>query len=127
MKRKLRSVLMVITALAIVASLGRLINPLIQFEDFLSSLSGVAYTPYRLAGPSERSGPTIEQINSDFRLLREYGFHSVRTYGLAGILSEIPGIAEKNGLKLTLGIWLDLDVDENEMELGRLGKNFSPK
>lgn len=83
-------------------------------------VSGFAYAPFRAdQSPIEGIFPTEEQIDEDMALLARHTRH-IRTYSVAGIQGEIPRIAARHGLKVTVGAWLsDIDTD-NRKEIERL-------
>ena len=83
-------------------------------------VSGFAYAPFRGdQSPIKGIFPTEEQIDEDMALLAKHTKH-IRTYSVAGVQGEIPRIADKHGLKVTLGAWFsDIDAD-NRKEIERL-------
>ena len=67
-------------------------------------IDGYAFSPLRRGQePARGQYPTPEEIDSDLRLLAWNG-SAVRTYSLAGTLSEIPDIAARHGLDVTVGV-----------------------
>src|ERR1700733_1324075 len=81
-------------------------------------IQGVAFSPFAAdQNPfGSRDVPPVEQIDSDLRLL-ENKTYSVRTYSVLGSLGKIPGIAAKHHISVALGIQLEKDADENELEM----------
>ena len=63
--------------------------------------------------------PTVEQIDRDLQLL-EGKTASVRTYSSLGTLGDVPRLARKYGIKVTVGAWLSDDLDLNRREVDRL-------
>ena len=85
-----------------------------------TQVEGMSFSPLRMENdPVLGLYPTEEQVASDLALLAGQ-VKAVRTYGLGGSLSSIPRLAEKHGMKVTLGAWLTDNVEENERELERL-------
>jgi exo-beta-1,3-glucanase (GH17 family)/cellulose synthase/poly-beta-1,6-N-acetylglucosamine synthase-like glycosyltransferase len=83
-------------------------------------VAGMSFSPLRLKNdPVTGQYPTTAEIESDLALLKGQ-VRSIRTYGLGGTLSEIPQLAAKYGMKVTLGAWLTDNLEENEQELERL-------
>jgi prepilin-type N-terminal cleavage/methylation domain-containing protein/prepilin-type processing-associated H-X9-DG protein len=78
---------------------------------------GGAYTPFR-EGQSPWTGvnPSAEEIEQDMRLLRGR-VGRIRTYGSADEMGLIPRLAGKYGIPVSIGIWLDDNLDQNEIEL----------
>ncbi|XYH99471.1 glycosyltransferase family 2 protein [Sorangium sp. So ce1128] len=94
----------------------------IPLPSYDGDLQGVAYNPYRRGGSPRDGdeGPSAEQVAEDFALLRARGFRAVRTYGLHGALARAPELAERAGLRVSLGVWLDGDPEADERELRAL-------
>jgi exo-beta-1,3-glucanase (GH17 family)/cellulose synthase/poly-beta-1,6-N-acetylglucosamine synthase-like glycosyltransferase/branched-subunit amino acid transport protein AzlD len=87
-----------------------------------AQVAGMSFSPLRLGNdPVTGQYPTEEEIDADLSLLQGQ-VRAVRTYGLGGTLSAIPRLANKHGMKVTLGAWLTENLDENELELERLVK-----
>src|ERR1017187_3193767 len=81
-------------------------------------IQGVAFSPYAAdQNPfGSKDVPSVEQIDSDLRLL-ENKTYSVRTYSVLGSLGKIPELAAKHHISVALGIQLDKNLDENELEM----------
>jgi exo-beta-1,3-glucanase (GH17 family)/cellulose synthase/poly-beta-1,6-N-acetylglucosamine synthase-like glycosyltransferase len=81
-------------------------------------IQGVAFSPYAAdQNPfGSKDVPPVEQIDSDLRLL-ENKTYSVRTYSVLGSLGKIPELAAKHHISVALGIQLDKNMDENELEM----------
>ena len=81
-------------------------------------IQGVAFSPYAAdQNPfGSKDVPPVEQIDSDLRLL-ENKTYSVRTYSVLGSLGKIPELAAKHHISVALGIQLDKNLDENELEM----------
>ena len=60
--------------------------------------------------------PTDTEIDADLQLL-EGQVNAVRTYSVGGTLSDVPELADRHGLNVALGAWLDADRDKNEEQL----------
>ena len=85
-----------------------------------SSVAGMSFSPLRIGNdPAENIYPTVEEIDEDIALLAGQ-VHSIRTYTVRGTLSEIPGLAKKYDMDVTLGAWLTADPIENDAELTKL-------
>lgn len=85
-----------------------------------SKVAGMSFSPLRLHNdPVAGDYPTEAEIAADLALLQGKVL-AIRTYGLGGTLSSIPQLAEKHGMKVTLGAWLTDNLEENERELERL-------
>jgi exo-beta-1,3-glucanase (GH17 family)/cellulose synthase/poly-beta-1,6-N-acetylglucosamine synthase-like glycosyltransferase len=85
-----------------------------------AQVAGMSFSPLRVDNdPVEGNYPTLEQIDADLSLLQGQ-VRAIRTYGLGGPLANIPELAAKFGMKVTLGAWLTDNLEENERELERL-------
>lgn len=85
-----------------------------------SPLASASYTPSR-EGLDPRLGqfPSPADIDDDLRLLTRR-VRSVRTYSVDGVQAEIPALAARHGLTVSLGAWLGGDLLLNEWELRRV-------
>ena len=85
-----------------------------------ASVAGMSFSPLRQGdNPAEGLYPTREEIDQDIKLLAGK-VHSIRTYGVGGTLGDIPSLASKYGLTVTLGAWLTGDDAGNRAELQKL-------
>jgi len=85
-----------------------------------SSVKGMSFSPLRQGDdPAEGLYPSLEEIEQDIKLLAGK-VHSIRTYGVGGTLGDIPLLASRNGLTVTLGAWLTGDHEGNRAELQKL-------
>jgi len=81
----------------------------------------VSYAPYRLPGetpfdPHAFISPA--RIDADLRALSQR-FDCVRTYSQGQGLSAVPAIAQRYGMKVLMGIWLDRDPKANAHEIAQ--------
>ena len=82
-------------------------------------IQGLAFSPVRAdQNPNEKRFPSTVEIDSDLALLSGK-VAAVRTYSVEESFAEIPALAQKRGLAVTLGVWLSADLVRNEMELAR--------
>ena len=80
-------------------------------------IQGFAFSPFRAnEDPTHFQMPTDEEIDSDLTLLQGK-VNAVRTYSVADTLADVPALAEKHGLNVALGAWLDSHRDKNEEQL----------
>lgn len=92
-------------------------SPLEGFKQ----LEGVTYSPFRDGhNPVTGQYPTAIEIDEDIKLLAPLT-KSIRTYGSSepGV-REIPAIANKYGLKVVPGAWLDANLITNQIEIDAL-------
>lgn len=83
-------------------------------------LQSVSFAPFR-DGQSPLTGvyPTEPQIDRDLMVLKSQ-VAGVRTYTSQEGLEVVPKLAEKHGLKVTMGAWLSKKLDNNEKEVRSL-------
>ncbi len=84
-----------------------------------SRIACVSYSPFRKSGetpldPDAQISP--ERIDQDLRALSQR-FDCVRTYSQGQGLSAVPRIAQRYGMKVLLGIWLDGDALSNAQQV----------
>ncbi|TVR99350.1 MAG: glycosyltransferase [Phycisphaerales bacterium] len=93
---------------------GTLATPL---APALERVGGFSYSPFRAGeDPFELDEPSAEGIAEDMRILAGYT-DRIRTYGSEGMGARIVEEAERNNLRVALGIWLDSDLEKNEREI----------
>jgi len=88
-------------------------------EDWHGPIGGFALEPYqRYQDPLKDKFPSDEQIDADLRLVRQYT-PNIRTYSMLQT-PQVPRLAEREGLKLLSGAWIDTRLDNNEREIAAL-------
>jgi len=75
------------------------------------SLASVSYAPFEGIRNSNEA-PTAAQIRADLKAIAPYT-DTIRTYRSTRGMELVPGIASEFGLKVTLGVWLDTDLDRD--------------
>lgn len=105
-------------ALATLAQLGiwRALNPPLAAADVESRVAGFAYNAFgRWDSPLDKRLPATESVAADLALLARHT-DRLRTYSAAEF-PELPALAQANGLRLSLGVWLDRRADNNAREM----------
>jgi exo-beta-1,3-glucanase (GH17 family)/cellulose synthase/poly-beta-1,6-N-acetylglucosamine synthase-like glycosyltransferase len=69
-------------------------------------LAGLSFSPLDRGQRPERSLPSIEELDADLALVARHTSR-IRTYAVDGTLAEIPALAQRHGLEVTLGVALD--------------------
>lgn len=83
-------------------------------------IQGFAFSPFRAnEDPTRFEMPSGAEIDSDLALL-EGKVNAVRTYSVDSTLARVPELADRYGLNVALGAWLDSHRDKNEQQLGAL-------
>src|SRR5579859_957919 len=92
-------------------------RPVPVAAEYTQPFSSMSFAAYRYGeSPLTHVYPTPAEVEQDMRVLvgRTKG---IRTYTAREGLEHLPELAEKYGIKMTLGIWLGRDKDINEKEL----------
>ncbi len=97
-----------------------LLNRPVEEDPWTQDVSGITYTPFREgANPTNGREPTLAQVRDDLSLMA--GLTSqIRTYSTVGSNYGIPTIADKMGLRVMAGAWIDVDPDKNRVEIDNL-------
>jgi exo-beta-1,3-glucanase (GH17 family)/cellulose synthase/poly-beta-1,6-N-acetylglucosamine synthase-like glycosyltransferase len=88
-----------------------------QAPDFTGILPSVSYAPFEgTAHPDVDNIPSVEKIRADLKKLAPLT-RAIRLYSSTGGVELVPPIAAEFGLKVTVGAWIDKNVDRNEREI----------
>jgi len=80
-------------------------------------IQGFSFQPFRMGeDPTHHIMPTDAEIDADLKLFAGR-INTVRTYGVNGSLGDIPQLAERHGLNVAVGAWIDNNHDSNEAQL----------
>lgn len=94
-------------------------NRPVKVADWKGPIGGVAFSAFqRDQSPFDASFPTPEQLEADLVVLSRIT-DRVRAY-TSTENPTLPDLAQKHGLKLTAGAWLDQRLDHNRLELDTL-------
>jgi exo-beta-1,3-glucanase (GH17 family)/cellulose synthase/poly-beta-1,6-N-acetylglucosamine synthase-like glycosyltransferase len=88
-----------------------------QAPDFKGILPSVSYAPFEgTAHPDVDNIPNAEKIRADMKTLAPLT-RAIRLYSSTGGVEMVPPIANEAGIKVTVGAWIDKNVDRNEREI----------
>src|SRR5437764_13798300 len=88
-----------------------------QAPDFTGVLPSVSYAPFEgTAHPDVDNLPSAEKIRADLKKLAPL-MRAIRLYSSTGGVELVPPIAAEFGLKVTVGAWIDKNIDRNEREI----------
>src|ERR1700726_2772361 len=88
-----------------------------QAPDFKGILPSVSYAPFEgTAHPDVDNIPNPEKIRADLKTLAPFT-RAIRLYSSTGGVELVPPIANEVGLKVTVGAWIDKNVDRNKREI----------
>jgi exo-beta-1,3-glucanase (GH17 family)/cellulose synthase/poly-beta-1,6-N-acetylglucosamine synthase-like glycosyltransferase len=107
-----------IAALVLLANFAawRAMNPPLPAPDAPPRVAGLAYNAFqRWESPLAQRFPTREELVADLRLLASLT-PRLRTYSAAEF-PELPALAQQFSLRLSLGVWLDHRLANNEREI----------
>jgi len=80
-------------------------------------IQGFSFQPFHSGeDPTRRVMPTDAEIDADLKLLAGR-INTVRTYGVNGSLGDIPQLAERHGINVAVGAWIDNNRESNERQL----------
>ena len=80
-------------------------------------IQGFSFSPMQAWNNQiEHNLPTAEEIESDLKLVSDKTY-AIRLYTTEGVLAEIPAMAAKYGLNVSLGAWIDKNLEENERQV----------
>lgn len=80
-----------------------------------SKIHGICFSPY-IEGQGPGTKMTEVQINQRLSLISDH-INWVRTFSCTEGNQLIPKVAKQKGLKTMVGVWLDDDLENNELEL----------
>jgi exo-beta-1,3-glucanase (GH17 family)/cellulose synthase/poly-beta-1,6-N-acetylglucosamine synthase-like glycosyltransferase len=88
-----------------------------EAPNFKGILPSVSYAPFEgTAHPDVDNIPNAEKIRADLKTLAPLT-RAIRLYSSTGGVELVPPIANEVGLKVTVGAWIDKNVDRNEREM----------
>src|SRR6266513_3509809 len=88
-----------------------------EAPDFKGILPSVSYAPFEgTAHPDVDNIPNVERIRAALKKLATLT-RAIRLSSSTGGVELVPPIAAEFGLKVTVGAWIDKNVDRNEREI----------
>jgi len=91
-----------------------------QVQSWEGLMMGVSFNPARRDDDPERNlFPTKKEIDQDLALL-EGKVHAIRTYSVLNGFDQIPELAVKHNLNVTLGAWVNRDPKTTQQEIDTL-------
>ena len=99
------------------AGLWALLRDKQEAPDFKGMIPSMSYAPFEgTAHPDIDNIPTVAKVRADLKKLATMT-RAIRLYSSTGGVEIVPAIAAEFGLKVTLGVWIDKNVDRNEREI----------
>ncbi|HEU4618438.1 MAG TPA: glycosyltransferase family 2 protein [Gammaproteobacteria bacterium] len=119
MMRRANVVLALVVVAATLGVWGLLARP-VSAPPWPASIAGFAFSPLsRGEDPTRAVYPSAAAVDADLALVAKHA-RSIRTYSLAGPLADVPALAARHGLDVTLGVWLGDDRKANAEHLAKL-------
>ncbi|MET0876251.1 MAG: glycosyltransferase, partial [Tardiphaga sp.] len=113
--RAVVAVLLFVTAVH--AALWGILQEKREAPDFKGMLPSLSYSPFEGTGhPDVDNIPNADKIRTDLKKLATIT-RAIRLYSSTGGVELVPAIANEFGLKVTVGAWIDKNVDRNEREI----------
>jgi exo-beta-1,3-glucanase (GH17 family)/cellulose synthase/poly-beta-1,6-N-acetylglucosamine synthase-like glycosyltransferase len=97
-----------------------LLNRPVEQDPWTQDVSGLTYTPFRDdANPTNGREPTLAEVRQDLSLMASLT-SQIRTYSTVGANYGVPTMADKMGLRMMAGAWIDVDPEKNQQEIDNL-------
>jgi len=120
MKRKISTLIALALLVVINFSIWSYVNNPLQLQPWTKTTMGLTYDPTRKTDdPRDNIFVKEEDIDKDLALLADK-VHAIRTYSMLRGQHKIPEIAAKYNLNVTLGAWIDGNLEKNRQELETL-------
>lgn len=116
-----RSTLVALAAAAVVMlGLWTLAERSVAVPGFDGAIGGLAFSPFhRGETPENQTFPTKDELRADLRQVAALTGR-IRVYTVQGVFADIPALAAGLPLKITLGAWLDKNLETDRTETARL-------
>ncbi len=120
MIKKIATILALALLVVVNFSIWSYVNNPLQLQPWTKTTMGVTYDPTRKSDkPQDNLIVSEEDIDKDFSLLEDK-VHAVRTYSMLRGQHKIADIAAKHNLNVTLGAWIDGNLEKNKQEIETL-------
>ncbi len=120
MIKKIATILALALLVVVNFSIWSYVNNPLQLQPWTKTTMGVTYDPTRKSDkPQDNLIVSEEDIDKDFALL-ENKVHAIRTYSMLRGQHKIADIAAKHNLNVTLGAWIDGNLEKNKQEIETL-------
>ncbi|MGZ8137180.1 MAG: glycosyltransferase [Methylococcaceae bacterium] len=120
MIKKIATLLTLAVLVLINFSIWSYVNNPLQLQPWTKTTMGLTYDPMRKQDTqTSNTYPSEADIDSDLTLLQDK-VHAVRTYSVLKGQHKIPELAAKHNLNVTLGAWIDGNLEKNRQEIETL-------
>jgi exo-beta-1,3-glucanase (GH17 family)/cellulose synthase/poly-beta-1,6-N-acetylglucosamine synthase-like glycosyltransferase len=114
--RSIGVVLMVALATVVHALFWFLFHEQAAPPNVLGPLTSVSFSPIQERNDGEKDYVSADQIRSDLAVIAPHT-RSIRTYSVSNGLDQVPELASKFGLHVTLGAWINESEPQSEKEI----------
>ncbi len=120
MKSKIVTVIALALLVFINFSIWSYVNNPLQLQPWTKTTMGVTFDPMRKQDTqTSNTFPSEADIDHDLSLLANK-VHAVRTYSVLKGLDKVPELAAKHNLNVTMGAWIDDNLEKNRQEIETL-------
>ncbi|MDZ4150740.1 glycosyltransferase [Methylicorpusculum sp.] len=120
MKAKTLTLFIISILLIINLSIWSYVNNPLKIPSWNKTMMGVTFSPMRRdSDPMNNRYPSLEQIEEDVSLLANK-VYAIRTYSSLDGMEHVPEFALKNKLNVTMGAWIDTNLEKNRREIESL-------
>ncbi|MCD2449222.1 glycosyltransferase [Methylicorpusculum oleiharenae] len=120
MKAKTLTLFIISILLLINLSIWSYVNNPLKIPSWNKTMMGVTFSPMRRdSDPMNNRYPSLEQIEEDVSLLANK-VYAIRTYSSLDGMEQVPEFALKNKLNVTMGAWIDTNLEKNSREIESL-------
>ncbi|MBS3952005.1 MAG: hypothetical protein KGZ88_03545 [Methylomicrobium sp.] len=120
MKAKTLTLFIISILLLINLSIWSYVNNPLKIPSWNKTMMGVTFSPMRRdSDPMNNRYPSSEQIEEDVSLLANK-VYAIRTYSSLDGMEQVPEFALKNKLNVTMGAWIDTNLEKNRREIESL-------
>ncbi len=107
----------IIVATSLSAVLWYLMRPEVHAPDITGQVQSLSFAPYgRYMDPEKGTQTNTDQIRSDVKVVAPYT-RAIRTYASTGGIEQVAPLAAEEGLKVSIGAWIDKREERNAREL----------
>ncbi len=112
----MRSLAALILTVVCVVVLWAFLDRPVAAPEWTGTLRGVSYNPSHLYTDEDHKFVAEARIKADLEQLRPV-VKRVRTYSVGRGLDRVPAVAARLGMKVSLGCWIDDNLQLNEQEI----------
>lgn len=117
MARLVKLLLCVLVAVTAHAIVWRNADRTVYAPEVTGRIASLSYVPGRdLPSGAKPGRVSAAQVDEDLGIIADWT-HGIRTYNATRGMERVPAIAAQHGLSVTLGMWVETDVDATRKEI----------